>query len=112
MSVTPNTLPAETAESFAARWAAAPSLTEHPRHEHSLSTIVGYSVVRTWWTTEDLSDIHRVQVEIFPRSNAYGAARARCHALLAVDRREGNRKAYAVVDNLYACGCRSDRAEG
>jgi len=95
-----------TAQQFstAAGCAAAPSLTAHPQHpEHNTDGIVGYLVRHTMKDGRRLPDTNgRVGTDlaVYLDPHDYGVALSYARDL----RTPGN---YAVIDTLYACGCRS-----
>lgn len=83
--------------------AAAPSITEHPEHPHTLNDIVGYLVRHTMKHGRRLPDTNgRVgnDLAVYLNPTDYGVALSYAH-----DLRHGG--SYAVIDTLYACGCRS-----
>lgn len=80
-------------------------VTEHPQHEHGTATLAGYSVVSTDWNGGSPTRYEVLRIED-PCGYAF--------ALEAVQevRDVSGEYQYGVIDNLYTCGCRSNRIDG
>lgn len=65
-------------------------------HSHGLDTLAGYVVRRTYFDGREHVDVAEFA------ANAYGEAVDRAKVI----RLEADHDGYAVVDPIYACGCR------
>lgn len=73
---------------------------QHPAHSHGLDTTVGYVLRETIRDRQSLGPDY-IDVAVFDGDHRYGTALDLAHVYRAAD------GGYAVVDTLYACGCRS-----
>jgi hypothetical protein len=106
MNTTATPAPDTTSAADLDNLATAPRLVDHPEHDHGRNAITGYVVRRTANGGKILPTITPgcrpgVDVAVYPSPHAYPAARTLAGLL------RQHPGAYAVIDNLYACGCRS-----
>lgn len=92
--------------------AALPLSSEHPQHAHGTGTLAGYVVRETirngtvlWHGTVDDKGHFALcgyDVAVIDGARRYAEALDIMHSYRAGD-------GYAVIDNIYTCGCRSTR---